>query len=610
MFEQLKFWILNFFVLDIQHKEIVYNLIENNKGVINVQDEEGNTLLHYSVFDEKLIKKLLECKADPYIINKNGVTVLHNLIAFSDVFSTEFNEIFNNIIENNKGILNLQDEEGNTLLHYAISNEIVVKRLLECGANPNIINKKGRTPFILSVRGLYTTVAKILFEHGADTYISDNNGENGLLLALREGCIIDSNFHIIEEMMEIGVDLFAENKNGVTAIPLFLNNHMIEEKTLCFIKYLMTLGCDINSTDKVGNTLWHYYANVDVGIDESEFHVQESFSQFLLTHIDINKQNNYNYSPLVSSIMNGNLERTFFIIACGAKIAYGELMGYVENFTEEEYRGFLIKVIKIGKIADRIYNQQIIEINDESLFRNSTDANTDIALKDHKLLQLRLKSLCWKNGMPINLDQHINKYVTFGSNMQPYCTEMKKELVDFVKSLVKTKEEMGMIIESVLAALLHSYNPKKFPLAPYSVLKNMTGQMQNVGSYRIYDQEYPEFKYENSIDYLFDSRNRNEIYPILLANDDHRQELLTALKRFIFFKNDHKLFQKLMADCKMFDENVVKLLYNKVVTLENQLHTEKNANNKRSREKEILSYADQVLEKKSKTTNTQEGAMC
>ena len=69
----------------------------------------------------------------------------------------------------------VQDENGNTLLHEAVWNGKydIIKNLLEQGANPNIMNKNGETPIIKTFSGscyrrCNKKVFKLLLEHGAE----------------------------------------------------------------------------------------------------------------------------------------------------------------------------------------------------------------------------------------------------------------------------------------------------------------------------------------------------------------------------------------------------------------------------------------------------------
>ncbi|MFV9874945.1 MAG: hypothetical protein AB8U25_00695 [Rickettsiales endosymbiont of Dermacentor nuttalli] len=93
-----------------------------------------------------------------------------------------------------------------------------------------------------------------------------------------------------------------------------------------------------------------------------------------------------------------------------------------------------------------------------------------------------------------HFDQHIKNIITFNPENVYKSIEVKEELVSFIKSMVYSKEQMDLMIESILSPLLYNYNSSQFSFAPYSVLKNVSNRICDVSSYKVYDNEYPEFK--------------------------------------------------------------------------------------------------------------------
>ena len=68
-----------------------------------------------------------------------------------------------------KGKFDIQDDKGNTALHYAVQNEAVwyVRALLELGADLNLKNKEGQTPLSMA----YSTNEKIASGEVEDDYV-------------------------------------------------------------------------------------------------------------------------------------------------------------------------------------------------------------------------------------------------------------------------------------------------------------------------------------------------------------------------------------------------------------------------------------------------------
>lgn len=165
---------------------------------INAQDENGNTFWHYNVkmcphYTENNVRLLnVLCTATKQEIdltkkNNKGISVLGSLIdnkekplIFEDIitYDTMYNSksYIDYTAQNDKGvsmlmccikhhhfyseetlkelchhpeIMNLQDKDGNTALHYACHYGVeayVIQKLLRRGADDTIQNKKGKLP--------------------------------------------------------------------------------------------------------------------------------------------------------------------------------------------------------------------------------------------------------------------------------------------------------------------------------------------------------------------------------------------------------------------------------------------------------------------------------
>ncbi|WPY01351.1 Ankyrin repeat domain-containing protein [Candidatus Trichorickettsia mobilis] len=99
---------------------IIRVLIKANKDLLNIQNDEGSTVLIEAIIDGKLetVELLMELRNEGIEIN-----------------------------------LDLQDADGNTALHYASQNHEL--EIAEClminGANPNLRNNQNQTPFDLAI---------------------------------------------------------------------------------------------------------------------------------------------------------------------------------------------------------------------------------------------------------------------------------------------------------------------------------------------------------------------------------------------------------------------------------------------------------------------------
>jgi hypothetical protein len=173
--------------IGIKDNETVVKLIESNQVPVNMQNDEGYTLLHVAADQNNLamVEFLLARGADPAIKTHTGSTALSMASgtmvrskikaaidgrvkavptpapapapALAAGGAGDFDKIRHAIgikdneaaiAEINKGIdINMQTTEGYTLLHFAASqnNLVMVEKLLRLGALPNIRAQSGAT---------------------------------------------------------------------------------------------------------------------------------------------------------------------------------------------------------------------------------------------------------------------------------------------------------------------------------------------------------------------------------------------------------------------------------------------------------------------------------
>jgi len=115
-------------------------------------------------------------------------------------------------------LLDHQDDSGNTLLHYAIdgpngSDVWTVSRLLDEGANPNIVNNEGYTPLLSAVEeGAIESIQRLLLDPRIDLWMVDPDGRTARDLALHKSYVYTTMYHRIQdaEMMIEIADLIAQ----------------------------------------------------------------------------------------------------------------------------------------------------------------------------------------------------------------------------------------------------------------------------------------------------------------------------------------------------------------------------------------------------------------
>lgn len=143
----------------------------------NELDNQQNSVLHY--VETASIFKLLITKVDSRLLNQqnnSGSTPIHNFVNKFKVDNPN-TELLKEFL-GQKPNLNIQDEEGSTVLH--------------------LVNDE--------------TLAKILIQHGANVDLLNELGENLVHTALKRSCYTLAKYFL----KELTVDFFAKNSEGVS----------------------------------------------------------------------------------------------------------------------------------------------------------------------------------------------------------------------------------------------------------------------------------------------------------------------------------------------------------------------------------------------------------
>ncbi|XVE69099.1 hypothetical protein DITRI_Ditri09bG0123300 [Diplodiscus trichospermus] len=142
--------------LQNQHKEMVLDLLSADKDVVRVKGREGYTPLHYVACEGNipLLSQFLDDCPDCILdLTIRKETALHiaaqnsRLEAFKAILQ-RIQETLNDDPFQRRKILNLQDKNGNTVLHVAASNNQhqMIKLLTNCKeVDKNKVNQRGFT---------------------------------------------------------------------------------------------------------------------------------------------------------------------------------------------------------------------------------------------------------------------------------------------------------------------------------------------------------------------------------------------------------------------------------------------------------------------------------
>lgn len=173
------------------------------------------------------------------------------------------------LLETDSSVLTHQDEEGNTLLHYAAYKgfSLTIDKLLQAGADPTIPNNKGDTPLLMinqlseitkegntllhyaAYKGFSLTVDKLL-QKGADPNIRNNKGNTPLLVISQLSKLTKDHYHCIEKLLNFAPDIITlinyANNQGCTALHYAVSFYNIE-----LVKLLLEKGANFNQKNNL-----------------------------------------------------------------------------------------------------------------------------------------------------------------------------------------------------------------------------------------------------------------------------------------------------------------------------------------------------------------------
>ena len=120
-------------------------LIEHGADVNFVNGEHG-TILRMAIIhgNEDLVCQLLRYGADVTSQDRQGRTALHHAVAYGRRFVLEM------LLKQDSSGIDIQDSNNDTALHLAIRSEVLVRMLLNYGANADL--KNGHTPRELAMK--------------------------------------------------------------------------------------------------------------------------------------------------------------------------------------------------------------------------------------------------------------------------------------------------------------------------------------------------------------------------------------------------------------------------------------------------------------------------
>lgn len=266
--------------------EVLKQILDKNGGA-DKADAAGfapvQLLINWKQEDSPVLKETMLSYITPEWLNAHSefwqqVLQAKNFDVWSDLVKIGFNPNVKNkngqeaawvIIKNNyeaswwqslldlKPDLNLPDENGMTLLQYAVENNKtkLAAELLQQGADIKLLP----ADCLAKLRGDRAKITKLLLDSGVDTSYVSGNGETLLMYAVQ-----NLNGVLFEYLLNNGAEVKARDNDGNTALfyvaEALLNNQQLPKEELLaqfadIIAKFKQLGLDINEQNGNGATV-------------------------------------------------------------------------------------------------------------------------------------------------------------------------------------------------------------------------------------------------------------------------------------------------------------------------------------------------------------------
>lgn len=232
---------------DIQNVE---NIMRNFRVDPNKFDNNGVNVFLAALLNGscKLIEILITYGARVVHIYPKSTTALHIVTRMNHCAALKL--LVDHLKSEELFLINVQDSEYNSPLHYAVINENVeaVQILLEYGANIYITNNQKNLPLHLAASRENYHIIKLLLQKkliswyelagielrkpvisiSQANYVNQRNASGSTPLHY---AVVRSSIRIVNELLEAGADLFLEDNLGRTAITItrFYNRLVMEQ---------------------------------------------------------------------------------------------------------------------------------------------------------------------------------------------------------------------------------------------------------------------------------------------------------------------------------------------------------------------------------------------
>ncbi|XP_069020727.1 KN motif and ankyrin repeat domain-containing protein 4-like isoform X2 [Embiotoca jacksoni] len=166
--------------------------------LVNLADDNGNTVLHYSVShcNYSIVSLILDTGVSDMNIQNNAGYTAVMLASLTAPDGPAGMEVVRKLME--QSIINIRSSQslphrlttqtGQTALHLAVRHGrvVMVRLLLSCGADANIQDNQGTTALMFASERGHTHIARLLLERSqCDLTLTDKRGQTALSIAMQ-----------------------------------------------------------------------------------------------------------------------------------------------------------------------------------------------------------------------------------------------------------------------------------------------------------------------------------------------------------------------------------------------------------------------------------------
>jgi len=220
------------------HIETINAFLDHAKHDLNQKDPQGNSLLHLAASKDRddIIRALLASGADPTLTDdKNHTPLQRAILASYFSFDNKPDKAVEALLSDRRTDRNQAGAMGNTLLHLAVQHtrSPAVKALLAAGADPTLLNSKGRTPLHMTGLSIYPyRMVKALLKDGRTNPNHVDQDGNTALHILMGRAHTDQHVKTINILLAAGANPALLNRGGETPIQRLSEYELLRGKLL------------------------------------------------------------------------------------------------------------------------------------------------------------------------------------------------------------------------------------------------------------------------------------------------------------------------------------------------------------------------------------------